>query len=67
MGTVLSIRGKNGAGPDATKTDTLDVRPRQAQGRLRVVSTVLPTGERLPVLVDGATWVPMSMALRWVT
>lgn len=66
MGTVLSFRGKSGARPTETKNDTVDARPRQDRGRLRVVSTVLPTGERLPVLVDDATWLPLSMALRWV-
>jgi len=32
----------------------------------RVISSVLRSGELLPVLVDPVTWVPRSLALRWV-
>lgn len=32
---------------------------------LAVVSTLLPTGEGLPILVRSDTWAPMGLALRW--
>lgn len=32
---------------------------------LSVVSSELPSGEGLPLLVDRETWVPVSLALRW--
>jgi hypothetical protein len=46
--------------PAERKTDT------RAEGELRVVSSMLPSGELLPILVDPVTWAPRSLALRWI-
>ena len=43
-----------------------DTRRPRATYPLSVVAATLATGERLPLLVDRETWVPMSLATRWV-
>ena len=64
MATVLSFKARPEAQRENVKNDTSEVVPRTQRSRPSVVSTVLATGGRLPILVDAATWVSMSMALR---
>lgn len=66
MGKVLSFRGTAVDRAEDTKTDTPAPLPKSVANPLRVVSTVLATGERFPLLVDAATWAPKSLALRWI-
>lgn len=41
--------------------------PAERQSRRLVVdTTVLPTGERLPLLINWSTGLPLSLAMRWV-
>ncbi len=69
MAKVLEFRQKKPKGDGSAKTDRTS---RPARRRialavpLEVVTSVLKSGERLPVLVDSATWIPRSMAMRWV-
>lgn len=37
-----------------------------AEQKLTIVQLTLSTGERLPCLVDAATWLPVRLATRWV-
>jgi hypothetical protein len=62
MGKVMSFRGTHASRAEDTKTDTPVPLPTSVSNTLRVASTVLATGERLPLLVDAATWAPRSMA-----
>src|SRR5437879_9400156 len=48
---------------DAAKVDTSQNRRRSSS--LVVLTVVLESGERLPCLVDRATWIPARVAIRW--
>lgn len=66
MAKMLSFIGPVVGQVEDVKTHKAETRPNASMGWLRVVSTVLPTGERLPMLVNESTWAPRSMALRWI-
>lgn len=69
MARVLAFPAKDDPERLVGKTDRPQKRRRRAfrlDVPLRVVTTTLPSGERLPLLVDAHTWVPRSLAMRWV-
>lgn len=69
MTTVLPFRANGATGDPGAKNDAPPNRSRRRfalAARLQVVTTMLETGERLPLLVDADTWLPRSLAMRWV-
>jgi hypothetical protein len=44
---------------------TVDVRKDARLGPFTVFNVVLESGERLPCLVESATWIPVRVGTRW--
>lgn len=69
MATVLPFRAKEARPSSPTKNDPAPNHRRRQfalAAPLQVVTITLETGERLPMLVDADTWIPRSLAMRWV-
>lgn len=62
MATVLSFRSEGRNVAPLLKSDAM---MRRGKLPLSVVSSSLPSGEGLPLLVHRDTWVPLSLAMRW--